>query len=203
MKTLLLFFCLIFSYSTLSQSIQIVEATSAAAPGGITVNVKAISFNGADYLSNSHSIQDNTITLKVCYSFSQVLPVLQFNNDFFIPYNSTEDCTIIVEVYNSVSPTICDYFSLGDTETISFLDNDTFLQAKNELTFYPNPSNGILEVNSNLDNLNHTIYDNLGKIVAEKATNSKQLDVSNLDAGIYYIKSTNSTKSYTSKLVIQ
>ena len=76
-----LLFFMAFGYG---QSIQITDMTATPVAGGVNVNLKTVSFNGAGYLSYEYTITANVINLSVCYWFNATLPVLTFDNDFFI-----------------------------------------------------------------------------------------------------------------------
>jgi hypothetical protein len=61
---------------------------------------------------------------------------------------------------------------------------------KNTIKIYPNPTTGILQIEQKYNNdLNIKIYDNLGRLVLQKQSNSSNsnLDISNLADGIYFI----------------
>jgi uncharacterized repeat protein (TIGR01451 family) len=61
---------------------------------------------------------------------------------------------------------------------------------KNTFRIYPNPTTGILQIEQKDNNdLNIKIYDNLGRLVLQKQSNSSNsnLDISNLADGIYFI----------------
>jgi uncharacterized repeat protein (TIGR01451 family) len=61
---------------------------------------------------------------------------------------------------------------------------------KNIIRIYPNPTTGILQIEQKYNNdFNIKIYDNLGRLVLQKQSNStnSNLDISNLADGIYFI----------------
>jgi len=53
---------------------------------------------------------------------------------------------------------------------------------------YPNPSNGIININTDIDINNITVYDLTGKIVEHLNNFTTTIDLSNLKTGIYIIK---------------
>lgn len=72
-------------------------------------------------------------------------------------------------------------------------------------TFYPNPSKGdILTINTN-QNVSLEIFNILGKSVSKQnlSTNSKQINIGNLNKGLYLIKLTSEKGSLTKKLIKQ
>lgn len=67
------------------------------------------------------------------------------------------------------------------------------IELKNEFNVYPNPTNGLLNIdyNKNIDKL--TVYDLSGKMMLQNK-NTKQIDVSNLTPGTYLIEVVNQNK---------
>ena len=88
MKKTLVLLLLIFGFKAKSQNMFITSALATSVSGGVNVNLKTASGNGAGYLSNSYSITGNVISLDVCYWFNNTLPFLTFENDFFIPLSA-------------------------------------------------------------------------------------------------------------------
>ncbi|NOZ48148.1 MAG: T9SS type A sorting domain-containing protein [Chlorobi bacterium] len=122
-----------------------------------------------------------------------------------------------------VSGYFTDYISFGDIEKeslsnhgfIALIGNDVVktneVYNRNNQTFsiYPNPSNGIVQINANgLDN--KTVEINIVNIAGQAVyngilnTNSiNSIDLSYLSKGIYFIQSVNQSKIKNSKLIIQ
>lgn len=85
---------------------------------------------------------------------------------------------------------------------------DLFLSvAQNEiagLSVYPNPANTILFIETELNDVkNIAIYDLLGKQVLNTTTASTEVNVANLNSGLYIVKITEAGKTATKKLVIE
>ena len=85
---------------------------------------------------------------------------------------------------------------------------DLFLSvAQNEiagLSVYPNPANNVLFIETELNEVkNIAIYDLLGKQVLNTTTASTEVNVSNLNSGLYIVKITEAGKTATKKLVIE
>lgn len=74
-------------------------------------------------------------------------------------------------------------------------------------SMFPNPSDGqiTLQLPSDANQAKVRIFDYLGKTLVQKSINSsnKTLDVSNLNAGIYFVRIQTDTKVGTKKLVIR
>ena len=87
---------------------------------------------------------------------------------------------------------------------INLLSISAFAQVGDGLGFYPNPVNtGKITITSK-SNLEKEIIitDVLGKIVLNKKQNVKELDISKLKEGIYFIKIKEGELSVTKKLII-
>lgn len=78
-------------------------------------------------------------------------------------YGQVEDYTLLIE----------DNLSVGDV-------------TKNKFSLYPNPTNGLINIQTSLELKSVTIYNHLGQLIS---TQSKtQVDLSNVASGIYMVK---------------
>jgi hypothetical protein len=75
----------------------------------------------------------------------------------------------------------------------------------NDVTIYPNPSNGEIIVNGISENSHIIITDFTGKLVFEIKTNKtlNYFDLSNLSSGVYHIRINSENKTMTQKIVIE
>lgn len=202
-KTLLLFIFFIIVCISNAQTIRITQLSAAEIQGGINVNLKTISFNGADYIGSTYTIDDNMISISACFSFDATLPVLQFNNDIFIPITTVSGSYIIeVNVYNSSLQSACDYYSLGDTGSITLLSGAEFV-SKQTLVLTPNPTDGLLQWNKSLTKpVAIRVYDHSGRTIKELNDYiGDSLDLSNLNAGSYFINIESDNKNTIQKIV--
>jgi len=73
----------------------------------------------------------------------------------------------------------------------------------NKLGLYPNPAHYNVTINLK-ENATLTIYDVNGKIILEKQLfeGSQEIDISNINSGIYFVKLKNNTELKTEKLII-
>lgn len=72
------------------------------------------------------------------------------------------------------------------------------------LSFYPNPTNSIVTIIGNFErNAAYQVTDMHGKLCGKALLANHQIDVSNLDAGIYFIVIIDSQHTYTGRLVKQ
>ena len=104
-----------------------------------------------------------------------------------------------------VTATANDASGVSDSETIT-ISNQSVGVGINELAFealniYPNPTNNIvnLEVSEKLRSIK--LFDLAGKVVKTFKPENTQLDVSNLNAGIYFLEIANAEKKAMLKLI--
>ena len=206
MKIRLFFLLLVLNFSSsYSQSIQINQITPSNVSGGINVNLLVTTYNGAGYLSNTYTINGNTINLSVCYWFNVLQPVYQMSNDFFIPIINSANYTINVSIFHSASPTVCDYFSAGPTATVNFLDVNSFEMVPENFVLFPNPTTGKIEFNGDQSLINKIIiFDYFGRIIKnEENIKNNCIELNEFNDGIYFIKLETKNGNFTQKIILK
>ncbi|VXB88205.1 conserved exported hypothetical protein [Flavobacterium sp. 9AF] len=193
MKKIIIILCFFVSIlNSFGQNVLITDLSSTAVSGGINVNVKAVSGTGSGYLSNTYTVNGNVIDLSVCYWFDNNLPILYFDNDFFIPLTTSGNYTVNVHIVLSSSQVTCDNYAITDNQTTSasYLSTTNFENSKIQFLFFPNPSNGKLEYKiGNLMINQITVFDNVGSLVKTINNISKNnIDLSELNDGVYILK---------------
>lgn len=201
MKTPLLLFLFLWIVPGFGQSITITDVDVAPLNQGLNVNLKTISFNGANFLGSTYQIDGNTITLDVCFSFNMTLPVLSFENDFYIPLEAGEDYTLNLTVYNSSDLNSCDHYSVGGTYTTEFLSVTRPEKGNGKFTVSPNPSSGMINLNSK-SILNISIYDVSGRLVKMKDNPGMEMNLQDLPDGVYLVKAQSEKGIATSKVIL-
>lgn len=202
MKAKFLFLVVWVSLFSYGQSIQINQITPTAVTGGMNINLLVTTFNGAGYLSNTHTVTGNTITLNVCYWFNITLPVYQMSNDFFIPLTNGGNYTINVNIFHSSSATQCDFFANGPTATTNFLSNSAFETNDTSWQLFPNPTNGTATFEGNAIDLKKVlVYDTTGRLV--HTCYNREIDFSSFNEGIYLVKIETSDEIVTQKVVVK
>ncbi len=84
--------------------------------------------------------------------------------------NNSKNCNSIIEVMSG-----CNFISVED-------------EKMNKFRVYPNPSNGIINVNTDTKILNVKLINNLGRtLIDTKMNDIRQLDISNEPSGVYYL----------------
>ena len=206
MKTKLLYLMLLGQILISNgQSIQINQITPTAVNGGINVNLLVTTYNGAGYLSHSYTVIGNIINLSVCYWFNLTLPVYQINKDFIISVPNDINYIINVSTFNSSSQIVCDYFSAGPTASTNYLEAKNFEESNNKYLIYPNPSKGIIELKGDEYLVKHIkIYDNLGRLIKQLNDRiTKNIDLYELNDGIYLINIETENGNFSHKLIIK
>jgi hypothetical protein len=204
MEKLLCSFLMMAAGISFGQSIQITEMTATAVTGGINVNLKTVSFNGAGFLGYDYVVSGNVVTVNACYWFNVTLPVLTFDNDLFVPVTESNTYTVNVGVYNSVSPDTCDYFSLGDTATASVLSTDDLKTPDTSFALFPNPTTGAIYFIGQDRSCAIEIFDISGRLVKKLATEtSQQIDLSGLDNGIYLVRIDDGERQISQKIIVR
>lgn len=79
-----------------------------------------------------------------------------------------------------------------------------FIQPNN-ISFYPNPSEGIFTVDHKFTNGEISIYNSLGKIILQSQINesTSQIDLSEQPSGLYFVQIISDSKYYSEKLIKQ
>jgi hypothetical protein len=105
----------------------------------------------------------------------------------------------VADIYFDFNPPI-----ITNTATTEFVDNlgdNDFSQ--NEISVYPNPTNGLLNINSTSVIENIEIFDMLGRQLINKSINQTdvELDLSTFQSGVYFIKIESNGSSETRKII--
>jgi hypothetical protein len=189
MKKLALIFIFFFTFHfSNAQSISISQIEVEYVSEGINVNVKSESINGAGFLSYSYSIDGNSITLDVCYWFDNTLPVLTFDQTFFIPLANSGTYNLIVNGINSSSQTNCDNYSNTSSVllTITFLSTTYFI--KPTTIIYPNPFQNNFTIETEKTITNYSLFDLTGKKIIETFSKNEIDNFSSqLNSGVYFL----------------
>ena len=85
----------------------------------IQVHVKVFT-NCGTYLANSFNINNDIISLDMCYYMCDAHTAIILENDVYIPIPMNSNYTLIVNIYDSTSETVCDYNSVQGSATVQF-----------------------------------------------------------------------------------
>ena len=108
----------------------------------------------------------------------------------------TNETILDYATYVSLDGTIwfgsgCDFSSLDEVNSY--------------LSIYPNPTNGLLNIDINFnEETNITVLNNIGQVVLSlKTENNITLDLSSVKKGLYFIKLNSKTKSSTHSVIVE
>lgn len=100
----------------------------------------------------------------------------------------------IVKNFNSSPTNPCGSYSFGQGEDYTILVDDTVGItdiSKTSISVYPNPATDVLNISANGEIANISMYNLLGQqVITNTKTNNGQVDVSNLQEGVYMLKVT-------------
>ena len=106
---------------------------------------------------------------------------------------------LIVPVNDTILPDVC-WGSCDTCSPIGAIDNLEL----NDLSIFPNPTSSFLTIKSNKLISPISIYDITGKLVLQNKGNSNEiiLDISNLNSGLYFIKSNSQNSSIRKRFIV-
>lgn len=158
-----------------------------------TENVTTI-LSGLNYASG---IALNNENLFICESSGNTIsyysnPNFQLNNSIQLPPSSWPNGITIVNDYLYFIQTVSGKISKVELNSLnnpnSVLANESYYLPKNSLEVYPNPSNGIFEINTDMvDIKGATIYDMKGNLIENVTINNKKIDATHLSSGTYIL----------------
>ncbi|MDA9970434.1 T9SS type A sorting domain-containing protein [Flavobacteriaceae bacterium] len=91
-------------------------------------------------------------------------------------------------------------YTVGDDCSTAGLDGSSLSSVK----MYPNPASGIVKFSTALgDALSVSVFDLLGKLVIPVQTIQSELNISNLNPGVYFVRMEQGASSITKKLLVK
>lgn len=221
MKKIILIALLVFNIHN-SNALSVTDLSVSPISGTNDININLKTYHGSThtYFSNSYTIVNNVITLRVCYIRNLATVISYTNQNIIIPGINTgsTNYTLVVNLYyaniTNTSPPYnfeCTSNTIITTATLNFgtvlsntinLSNDYFENKDNVIQLFPNPNRGKFSL-INLQNFNIEIYDILGQLVFLKKESSNEVDTG-LKKGIYLVKIYNANgKTTTQKMVVE
>ena len=173
-------------------------------------------YGDANYDDFAYFIQPNCeltdFTPETCIANNQ----LQWNRNgealtvYKIGGNSTGSNTFDLNDWKTANGGTWEYWSINNgilSESIGLAPNCSLSLTQenlNELSFYPNPTNGIINL-SNLSEKNHYSIVNIeGKVLFDNIElNHSQIDLSHLNTGIYFLKIANELQTKYLKIILE
>jgi hypothetical protein len=218
-KTLLTFLFLVIVQTI--NAINIQELSLSQGTGNnINVGLKVTEGSLIIYNNYSYTLENNVITLTVCYNRTTISSFTTLNNEFTIENVdlTTSNYTLIVIANYSRwvdGQAICDFTNNSATTTLQFstplnttitLSSDDFVKNENNLIVSPNPSNGMIEFSNDFVTKLKSIkiFDNLGRLVQSANTfNNNSINLKEFENGIYYIEFATDKEKISKKILIK
>ena len=93
---------------------------------------------------------------------------------------------------------IVDYVKVYQAAPLSVTD----LNLDSTLSVYPNPATDTVHITAKVALSSLSLYDVYGKLILKKENDTKNLDVSRLDSGVYFLEIFSNTEKAVKKLII-
>ncbi|KAF5030357.1 hypothetical protein DSECCO2_638990 [anaerobic digester metagenome] len=76
---------------------------------------------------------------------------------------------------------------------------------ENAISIYPNPTNGIINIENSEEIIQINVYNSIGDLVYSKLNheNNTEIDLSNKPKGIYFIELISKDKTFKDKIIIE
>jgi|688.fasta_scaffold01429_41 hypothetical protein len=209
-KTLLL---LIFFYIEIGNSQTLQEVTLTQIENGVNLKLNVYGSTVIGYLSHGYTIENNVIEVNVCYWYTGFFAITNLENNFAIPLpEEMANYTMNIKIHNSYSMQNCDYNEMTDSLSFDFstpleepivLSTEQFQWSQYDIQIYPNPTNGIVNLDASFYIESVAIYDAFGRLVHhQNEVIEKQLNISHLAKGMYFIK-VNNQAHFVKKIWVQ
>ena len=215
MRTIILIFLFVFfnqtvdaqpSYSITGLSMEQVHESQ------IKVNLKVHSLSYGEFMAHTVEINQNVIVLKACYLTTIGASITNLENEFYIDIPPISGNYIFkAEVYSSFTE-MCNYQNLDDTATLNFtnpfsgtiaLGTNDILPKDKGVKFFPNPSGGIINIQTSINVENVEVFDASGKRVLNVKHPGKLIDLSHLKKGVYFMEILGERRKFSEKIMIQ
>lgn len=151
---------------------------------------------------NSFGIPVNVDSFSTPYNYTR-----QLTTSYNVPSGDDHACTI----QDNKTPKISNVPVFIPVWTYMLIDNlmtglsDNLLEQNNELVLIPNPTNNRIDIELTEASYIISVYDQTGKLVLEQktVTSKVQLDFTNLNSGLYFIRAHSDKKTFTGKAIKQ
>lgn len=181
----------------------------------IKANLKVYSPDLATYNTYTTETNGNIITLKVCYNMYFIPSISNIENDFEINIPPDPGGYIfIVKIYRA-NPGTCSFIEDGyleDSATLEFTNPFTGTIslstaegniAKSKIEIYPNPTNGLLYFTGLQTIESVSLFDVSGKKVFSQKLPGKQINLSQLNSGNYFLEAVTKEGKTRRKIVVK
>ncbi len=173
----------------------------------ISTHIFVSSNHGMDFQNYSQRMNNDTISIVLCFSINMASVISNFDTIVNIPISPTISSYVFnMETNISSSHDSCVYASTYDSITmivktpVSIAEN-----VSNMISIFPNPTNDILFIrNTHNIQISSIILTNIcGRIVYSQSGNIDKMDVSGLLNGIYLLEMRTEKGVFIKKILIE
>lgn len=172
---------------------------SFTSPDGSTYGIRTIECNATNYIF----LGDTEMTIYEgddCGNLTQVacnededVPNSFFNAYVELPTNAGTTYHILVDGHTFSSGEFC-------LEVTNLAPNSITDTRKTDISIYPNPTTGMLQL-KNVEADQVQVFDNLGRLVFSQERPGSGIDISEMAAGLYFLKITEGEEVYSARVV--
>ena len=190
----------------IEKSLQIVPYTS----DSISVNLKVTSGHFIEYLDHTYNIVNDTIYFSVCYEFAIISVITTVYNTLNLAISQEGAYVFNIKLYYSSSEDTCNYFYFRGSALLNFsfplLDtiNLSVVGLSNSIQVYPNLVNDVLQMDvGNIKIKDISLIDIQGRKRKSYHKTERQLDISNIAKGQYFLRIRTDKGTVNKKIIIE
>jgi hypothetical protein len=172
-------------------------------------------FNLDDYASATPGVYDLKVVASNANRSDSTMEIVVNGDSFTLPITRTFDYDVFekstlmnIELVDGENTIVMNQqlaFSsrpdLLEFHQRSTLSSDEF--TKSDVVIYPNPSNGVFNIESSLTTPDYKVISIQGKILRTGVLSSKKLNLSTYSKGVYFLQLSSDSKSVVKKIVIK
>jgi hypothetical protein len=128
--------------------------------------------------------------------------LIQNANLFTYTYDTNNNILERIQQFYNINTNIYEFNNRSIFGTYLDVTGLEFIGDEN-ITIFPNPTDGLLNLSSNQQIEQIRIFDMHGRMVKQESSNGRQINVSDLDAGLYFIQATINNQLVSSRFVKQ
>lgn len=203
-------FCFFLSFSQNAEYLGISNLSlTQTSEHQIKANLKVTGATAGEYLTYKIETSGSQITLSICYKVTDFGAMTYYNHDINIDVPTvSSNYNLKVNVYQT--DVVCDYKKLEDSVNLNFsmpfsgtISLKTFENDFNNksVSIFPNPAKDVLNFKTDGKFVDVNVYDVSGRLVLTSLF-KKEINVSSLKNGNYFLELKSKDKIITKKFVI-
>ena len=203
-------FLLIILFQTISFSQSGIVNVIVSPVNETTINVKSMVrfLTVASYVDHDIDIENNSITLNLCYHVTILTDIVVVTHDNLIDISGlTGPYTLNINIFEDSNGCFTNPIESKSMELILPLEEEVSLSnptyQENNISLYPNPTTDVLHLTNPQSITSVKVYDALGKLVLEQYNSFSLIDISKLSKGLLFIKIETDNGVFTKKVIKQ